>query len=80
MTSLARLWYRAKPANQPLNWAPGGRVAAFRPRIFLAYPDPELPDRPSPVTFALGADGKVSDVTIGFLDGNGPGTLKRAEE
>jgi hypothetical protein len=48
--------------------------------IFLAYPDPETPDVPQPVRFALGPDGKASAVTIGFLDGNGLGTLQRAGE
>jgi hypothetical protein len=34
----------------------------------------------SPVTFALGPDGKAASITVGFLDRNGLGTLKRAGE
>jgi hypothetical protein len=32
------------------------------------------------VSFTLGPDGKATAITIGFLDGNGLGTLGRAGE
>jgi hypothetical protein len=45
--------------------------------LFLAYPDEETPDLPSPVQFVVGPDGKASAVTIGFLDSHKLGTLQR---
>lgn len=47
--------------------------------LFSFIPAPELPDMPSGVTFALGADGKAAAVTIEDLDGFGLGTLERVE-
>ncbi|RWC94720.1 MAG: serine hydrolase [Mesorhizobium sp.] len=45
--------------------------------LFLTYPDAEMPDRPTGVSFAVGPDGKASAITIGFLDDNHLGTLRR---
>lgn len=47
--------------------------------LFLIYPDPEMADTPSPVTFAIGPDGKATAITIENLNGNGLGVLARAE-
>ena len=67
-----------------LEVGPGGiaryPLTHFDRDVFIAYPDPETPDAPQPVTFTLGPDGKAAAVTIGFLDWNGLGTLKRAGE
>ncbi|BCH27494.1 serine hydrolase [Mesorhizobium sp. L-8-3] len=46
--------------------------------IFLTFPDAEMPDRPSGVSFAIGPDGKASAMTIEFLDENNLGVLRRA--
>ncbi|BCH35451.1 serine hydrolase [Mesorhizobium sp. L-8-10] len=46
--------------------------------IFLTFPDEEMPDRPSGVSFAIGPDGKASAMTIEFLDENSLGVLRRA--
>lgn len=46
--------------------------------LFLTFPDAETPDRPTGVSFVVGPDGKASAVTIGFLDDNHLGTLRRA--
>ncbi|RWG83477.1 MAG: serine hydrolase [Mesorhizobium sp.] len=45
--------------------------------LFLTYPDAETPDRPAGVSFVVGPDGKASAITIGFLDDNHLGTLRR---
>lgn len=45
--------------------------------LFLTYPDAETPDRPTGVSFVIGADGKASAITIDFLDDNHLGTLRR---
>ncbi|TGQ64124.1 serine hydrolase [Mesorhizobium sp. M00.F.Ca.ET.186.01.1.1] len=45
--------------------------------LFLTYPDAETPDRPTGVSFVVGPDGKASAITIGFLDDNHLGTLRR---
>lgn len=47
--------------------------------LFLAFPNPEMPDMPSAVRFAVGPDGKASAVTIESLDENHLGTLGRAD-
>ena len=48
--------------------------------LFLTFPDAEMPDRPSGVSFAIGPDGKASALTIEFLDENNLGTLRRVGE
>ncbi|RUT96087.1 DUF3471 domain-containing protein, partial [Mesorhizobium sp. USDA-HM6] len=45
--------------------------------LFLTFPDAEMPDRPTAVSFVVGPDGKASAVTIDFLDDNHLGTLRR---
>lgn len=45
--------------------------------LFLTFPDAETPDSPSGVSFVVGADGKASAMTVGFLDDNHLGTLQR---
>ena len=45
--------------------------------LFLTFPDAEMPDRPSAVSFVIGPDGKGAAMTIEFLDGNNLGTLRR---
>lgn len=45
--------------------------------LFIGYPSPETPDLPSAVRFAIGPDGKATDVTIDRLNDIGLGTLKR---
>jgi CubicO group peptidase (beta-lactamase class C family) len=45
--------------------------------LFLDYPDPESPNAPSAVRFAIGPDGRASAVTIDSLNGVGLGTLGR---
>lgn len=60
---------------------PGGArsysLRHFDRDLFLAFPDAEMPDRPSGVSFAIGPDGKASAITIEFLDENNLGTLRR---
>ena len=48
--------------------------------LFLSFPDPETPDKPSAVRFAIGPDGKASAVTLESLNDLGLGTLNRVEE
>ena len=45
---------------------------------FLIYPDAELPDLPSPVTFAIGPDGRATSMTIDNLNSYGLGVLARS--
>ena len=65
-----------------LSVGPGGArsyaLRHFDRDVFLAFPSPEIPDMPSSVRFAIGPDGKASDVTIEWLNDWGLGTLKRA--
>jgi CubicO group peptidase (beta-lactamase class C family) len=67
-----------------LTVGPGGARAYamrhFDHDLFLYFPDPEMPDKPSAIRFAIGADGKASAVTVESLDANGLGTLKRADK
>jgi CubicO group peptidase (beta-lactamase class C family) len=48
--------------------------------LFLVFPDPEMPDKPSAVRFAIGPDGAADAVTIEFLDDVGLGRLPRVED
>ena len=48
--------------------------------LFLIFPDSETPDRPYPVRFAIGPDGKAARVTIDPLNGAGLGTLDRTAD
>jgi CubicO group peptidase (beta-lactamase class C family) len=45
--------------------------------VFLIFPDRETPDRPYPVRFSIGPEGRASSVTIDSLNANGLGTLSR---
>ncbi|MBL8582598.1 MAG: DUF3471 domain-containing protein, partial [Rhizobiaceae bacterium] len=60
---------------------PGGKktypMTHFDRDIFLIYPDPEMADVPSPVTFSIGPDGSASSITIDNLNANGLGVLTR---
>lgn len=62
---------------------PGGKtvypMTHFDRDLFLIYPDPEMADTPSPVTFAIGPDGKAAAITIENLNSNGLGVLARKE-
>jgi len=49
----------------------------FNRDVFTYTPAPELPDLPSGVSFALGADGTARAMTLQDLDGFGLGTLAR---
>ena len=64
-----------------LKVGPGGARAYslthFDGDLFLTFPDAETPDRPTGVSFVVGPDGKASAMTIGFLDDNHLGTLRR---
>ena len=66
-----------------LKVGPGGKtvypMTHFDRDLFLIYPDPELADMPSPVTFAIGPDGKASAITIDNLNTNGLGVLARTQ-
>jgi hypothetical protein len=48
--------------------------------LFLYFPDAEMPDKPSAVRFAIGPDGRASEITIESLNDHGLGRLKRAGE
>lgn len=67
-----------------LKLGPGGArpypLQHFDRDLFLTFPDADTPDMPSAVSFAIGADGKASAVTIEFLDGNHLGTLRRVDD
>ena len=67
-----------------LSVGPGGARAYalrhFDRDLFLSFPDPETPDKPSAVRFAIGPDGKASAVTLELLNDLGLGTLNRVEE
>ncbi|HEY5798502.1 MAG TPA: serine hydrolase [Bosea sp. (in: a-proteobacteria)] len=66
-----------------LKVGPGGKtvypMTHFDRDLFLIYPDPEMADTPSPVTFAIGSDGKAAAITIANLNGNGLGVLPRSD-
>ncbi len=47
--------------------------------LFVYFPDAETPDVPSAVTFQIGPDRKVSQMTIENLNDNGQGVLARVE-
>jgi CubicO group peptidase (beta-lactamase class C family) len=67
-----------------LTIGPGGArtyaLSHFDRDLFLYFPDPETPDKPSAVRFGIGADGKASAMTVESLDANRLGTLKRMDE
>lgn len=67
-----------------LKVGPGGArsysLTHFDGDLFLTFPDAETPDRPTGVSFAVGPDGKASAMTIGFLDDNHLGTLRRVAD
>jgi len=45
--------------------------------LFLIYPNPEMADMPSPVSFSIGPDGKAAAMTIDNLNASGLGVLSR---
>jgi CubicO group peptidase (beta-lactamase class C family) len=47
--------------------------------LFTYFPDAEMPDRPSSLRFAIGADGRAETITIESLDANALGTLNRVD-
>lgn len=47
--------------------------------MFTYFPDHEMPDRPSLISFTLSHDGRAAAITIESLDANNLGTLGRAE-
>jgi Beta-lactamase/Domain of unknown function (DUF3471) len=58
----------------------GGRTYVLRHfdrDLFVYVPDPEMPDKPSAVRFAIGADGQAAEMTVESLNDVGLGTLKR---
>ena len=64
-----------------LTVGPGGARAYalqhFDRDVFLYFPSPETPDAPSAARFAIGPDGRASEIQIESLNDNGLGTLKR---
>jgi hypothetical protein len=64
-----------------LSLGPGGKTAFslkhYDRDLFLYYPDAEMPDKPSAVTFTLGPDGKSTSMTIESMNANALGTLSR---
>ncbi len=52
----------------------------FNRDMFLILPEAETPDRPYPVQFAIGPDGKAAIVKIEWLDETGLGTFVRKAE
>ncbi len=48
----------------------------FNRDLFLYYPDAEMPDTPSALSFEIGPDGKATSLTAESLDLNGLGTLE----
>jgi hypothetical protein len=64
-----------------LKVGPGGArsyaLQHFDRDLFVTFPDAEMPDRPSAVSFVVGPSGKASSITIEFLDENNLGTLRR---
>ncbi len=71
----------AKGTDLVLELGPDGArsypLQHFDRDIFLTFPDAEMPDRPSGVSFAIGPDGKAAAMTIESLDENKLGTLRR---
>jgi len=67
-----------------LRLGPGGTrrypLTHFDRDLFLAFPDAEMPDMPSAVRFAVGADGVADAMTIEFMDGSGLGRLTRTAD
>lgn len=58
----------------------GARSYPLRPfdrDLFLYVADPEMPDKPSALRFAIGPDGRAAAMKIESLDSNGLGTLRR---
>ncbi|HKU96891.1 MAG TPA: serine hydrolase [Vineibacter sp.] len=66
-----------------LSVGPGGArsyaLTHFDRDLFLYFPSAELPDMPQAVRFAIGPNGKATDVTIESLNDWGMGTLKRSD-
>jgi energy-coupling factor transporter ATP-binding protein EcfA2 len=48
--------------------------------LFTYFPDPEMPDKPSSVRFAIRADGSAEAITIESLDAHALGTLRRIDQ
>lgn len=66
------LWLKVGPNGSKLY-----PMTHFDRDIFLIYPDPEMADTPSPVTFDIGPDGKALSIVIDNLNANGLGVLSR---
>ena len=47
--------------------------------LFTYFPDDEMPDKPSLVSFAVGPDGTARAITVESVNDNGLGTLSRVE-
>ncbi len=66
-----------------LSVGPNGKttypMTHFDRDLFLIYPDPEMADTPSPVTFSIGPDGNATSLTIENLNANGLGVLHRSQ-
>lgn len=62
---------------------PGGKtrlpMTHFDRDMFTYFPDHEMPDRPSAISFALDHDGRARAITIENLDANDLGTLERVD-
>jgi CubicO group peptidase (beta-lactamase class C family) len=67
-----------------LTVGPGGArsyaLQHFDRDLFLCFPSPETPDVPSAARFAIGPDGRATEIQIESLNDNGLGTLKRTGE
>lgn len=52
----------------------------FNRDMFLIFPEAETPDRPYPVQFRIGIDGKAAGVKVEWLNDTGLGTFERKAE
>jgi CubicO group peptidase (beta-lactamase class C family) len=73
----------AEAGGLVLKLGPGGKTVFplrhFDRDLFLYGADPELPDLPSALSFAVGPDGRAGALTAESLDSNGLGTFVRVE-
>ena len=60
-----------------LDGAHAKKLKHFDRDLFVYFPDAEMPDMPSAVTFQIGPDQKASQVTIEDLNDDGQGVLAR---
>jgi hypothetical protein len=70
-----------KEGSLVLRLGPDGKFAFplkhFDRDLFLMYPLEEMPSLPYPVRFAIGADGKASQVTVDAFNDDAQGVLSR---